>query len=120
MTYGDIKGSDRLRNAISTLYEKQQNKNILVTHGTIGANMLVHKTLVEPNDRIVSIVPTYQQHYSIPKSIGAEIDLLHLEEGMGWMPDLDKLEKLTDTDTFFSISAAQRLFSRKIISRSLV
>ena len=27
MTYGDIKGSDRLRNAISTLYEKQQNKN---------------------------------------------------------------------------------------------
>ena len=99
MTYGDIKGSDRLRNAISTLYEKQQNKNILVTHGTIGANMLVHKTVVEPNDRVVSIVPTYQQHYSIPKSIGAEIDLLHLQEEMGWMPDLDKLEKLTNSDT---------------------
>ena len=56
--------------------------------------MLVHKTLVEPSDRVISIVPTYQQHYSIPESIGAEIDLLHLREDMGWLPDLDALEKM--------------------------
>ena len=94
MTYGKIKGSDRLRNAIAALYCKQSDENILVTHGTIGANMLVHKTLVEPSDRVISIVPTYQQHYSIPESIGAEIDLLHLREDMGWLPDLDALEKM--------------------------
>ena len=93
MTYGAIKGSERLRNAISALYDKQSNKNILVTHGTIGANMLVHKTLVEAKDRVISIVPTYQQHYSIPKSIGAEMDLLLLREDMGWLPDLDELKK---------------------------
>ena len=70
MTYGEIKGSDRLRKAIAALYKKQSLENVLVTHGTIGANMLVHKTLVDSGDRVVSIVPTYQQHFSIPKSIG--------------------------------------------------
>ena len=95
MTYGEIKGSDRLRAAIAALYDTQSDENVLVTHGTIGANMLVHKTLVEHGDRVISIVPTYQQHYSIPKSIGAEIDLLHLREDMGWLPDLDVLRKLS-------------------------
>lgn len=92
MTYGAIKGSERLRSSICALYDKQKDDNILVTHGTIGANMLVHKTLVEPGDRVISVVPTYQQHYSIPESIGAEIDLLHLREDLEWLPDLDLLK----------------------------
>ena len=58
MTYGEIKGSDRLRAAIAALYEKQTFENVLVTHGTIGANMLVHKTLVDSGDRVVSFIPT--------------------------------------------------------------
>ena len=94
MTYGEIKGSDRLRAAVASLYSKQNDTNILITHGTIGANMLVHKTLIERGDRVISIVPTYQQHYSIPKSIGAEMELLHLREETGWLPDLEKLKKL--------------------------
>ena len=94
MTYGEIKGSDRLRAAVASLYSKQNDTNILITHGTIGANMLVHKTLIERGDRVISIVPTYQQHYSIPKSIGAEMELLQLREEMGWLPDLEKLKKL--------------------------
>ena len=92
MTYGSIKGSERLRHSICALYDKQKNDNILVTHGTIGANMLVYKALVEPGDRVISVVPTYQQHYSIPESIGAEIDLLHLREDVEWLPDLDLLK----------------------------
>ena len=31
MTYGAIEGSDRLRDAITTLYEKQARHNVLVT-----------------------------------------------------------------------------------------
>lgn len=94
MTYGEIRGSDRLRNAIAALYNKQSSVNVVVTHGTIGANMLVHKTLVEHGDHVISIVPTYQQHYSIPKSIGANIEFLRLHEEAGWLPDLDELQKL--------------------------
>jgi aspartate/methionine/tyrosine aminotransferase len=94
MTYGEIKGSDRLRDAITTLYDKQTRENIITTHGTIGANMLVHKALVNSGDRIVTIVPTYQQHYSIPASIGAEVHHLQLKAEDGFLPDLDALRAL--------------------------
>ncbi len=94
MTYGDIEGSERLRSAIASLYNKQNIANVLVTHGTIGANMLVHKTLVNPGNRVVAVVPTYQQHYSIPDSIGADVQQLQLREESHWMPDLDALRKL--------------------------
>ncbi|MEM9473565.1 MAG: aminotransferase, partial [Pseudomonadota bacterium] len=57
MTYGAIEGSARLRQAISTLYDNQDIDNITVTHGTIAANMLVHKSLVSRGDRVVSVVP---------------------------------------------------------------
>jgi aspartate/methionine/tyrosine aminotransferase len=99
MTYGAIQGSDRLRTAIAALYDTQTPDNIMVTHGTIGANMLVHRTLVNPGDRVISIVPTYQQHHSIPESLGADIHLLHLRAENGFLPDLDELAALVTPDT---------------------
>lgn len=99
LTYGAIEGSDRLRQAIATLYSNQSIENTLVTHGTIGANSLVHQTLVSPGDRVVAIVPTYQQHYSIPASIGANVVPLKLRADNDFLPDLDKLRKLVTPDT---------------------
>jgi aspartate/methionine/tyrosine aminotransferase len=94
MTYGAIPGSERLRGAVAALYEDQSPDNVIATHGTIGANMLVHRALVERGDRVISVVPTYQQHHSIPESIGAEVELLWLREADGWLPDLDRLRAL--------------------------
>lgn len=94
MTYGAIEGSQRLRKAIAALYESQQPENVIVTHGTIGANMLVHKTLVSAGDRVIAVVPSYQQHYSIPASIGAEVRPLKLRENNRFLPDLDALRDL--------------------------
>lgn len=99
MTYGAIQGSDRLRAAIAALYATQTPDNIMVTHGTIGANMLVHRTLVNPGDRVISIVPTYQQHHSIPESLGADVHMLHLRAENGFLPDLDALAALVTPDT---------------------
>lgn len=99
MTYGDIRGSERLLSAISALYEKQSPDNIIVAHGTIGANMLVHKALVSRGDRVVAIVPTYQQHYSIPASIGADVHHLQLKWENNFLPDLDELRQLVTPDT---------------------
>lgn len=99
LNYGDIHGSKRLKNAIAGMYEQQSEKNITITHGAIGANHLVMLTLVEPNDKVVSIVPTYQQHYSIPKSFGANVEMFFLKEENNWLPDLEELEKLVGTDT---------------------
>ena len=99
MTYGAIRGSARLRRAISSLYAGQDTANITVTHGTIAANMLVHKSLVSRGDRVVSIVPTYQQHYSIPSSIGADIRLLRLRAKDAFLPDPEELRRLVTPGT---------------------
>ncbi|MEO0974889.1 MAG: aminotransferase class I/II-fold pyridoxal phosphate-dependent enzyme, partial [Pseudomonadota bacterium] len=95
MTYGAIEGSERLRTAIAALYAQQRAENVVLTHGTIGANMLVHRALVSSGDRVVAVVPTYQQHYSIPASLGAEVHKLWLREEDRWLPDLDRLRALT-------------------------
>ncbi|MFF3747786.1 aminotransferase [Streptomyces kronopolitis] len=99
LTYGPIPGSPRLRALIAGLYRAQGPDNVLTTHGAIGANALVHATLVNPGDHVVSVVPTYQQHYSIPDSYRAHVDLLPLREENGWLPDLDELDRLVTSDT---------------------
>ena len=99
LTYGAIEGSDRLRDNVASLYAKQKRHNVLITHGAIGANALLHQTLVEPGDRVVSVLPTYQQHYSIPESYGADVRILRLREENGFLPDLDELRRLAGDKT---------------------
>jgi aspartate/methionine/tyrosine aminotransferase len=99
LTYGPIAGSDRLRDNVAALYAGQARENILITPGASGANQLVYLTLVEPGDRVVSVLPTYQQHYSIPESIGADVRILRLREDDGFLPDLDALRELASGAT---------------------
>jgi aspartate/methionine/tyrosine aminotransferase len=99
LTYGAIEGSERLRDLIVGMYEKQALENVVVTHGAIGANALVHETLVEPGDRVISVLPTYQQHYSIPESFGADVQILKLAEEHGFLPDLAELRRLATPGT---------------------
>lgn len=91
MGYGAIPGSDRLRRAICGLYANQKPENTIVTHGTIGANHLVHTALVGPGDVVVAVVPTYQQHYSIPEACGAEMRLVRLKPENDFLPDMAEL-----------------------------
>lgn len=99
LNYGDIQGSLRLKRAISTLYKGVNLENITVTHGAIGANQLVMLAMIEQGDEVVSIIPTYQQHYSIPKSIGAEVKTLFLKEDNNWLPDVDELRDFVTPNT---------------------
>lgn len=99
LNYGDIHGSSRLKDSISKMYKFQTKDNITITHGAIGANQLVMLSMIEKGDKVVSIIPTYQQHYSIPKSIGANVKLCFLKEKNDWLPDLEELEKLVSGDT---------------------
>jgi aspartate/methionine/tyrosine aminotransferase len=99
LTYGAIEGSDRLRSSICQLYNNQQLENIIITHGAIGANALVYQTLVRPGDHVISVLPTYQQHYSIPESLGADVDILAIRAENEFLPDLDELRRLMRADT---------------------
>ena len=99
LTYGAIEGSDRLRDGVASLYETKRRENITITHGAIGANALVYDTLVEPGDRVISVLPTYQQHYSIPECYGADVRILKLREENGFLPDLGELKRLAGGKT---------------------
>ncbi len=92
LTYGDIHGSQRLKNAIKSLYKSQESENITVTHGAIGANQLVFESLLDKGDEVISLVPAYQQHYSVPKALGAKVNLVFLREENKWLPNLRELE----------------------------
>lgn len=96
LTYGHINGSPELKEGICRLYKEMKSENILTAHGAIGANHLVLNALVEKGDRVVTIVPTYQQHYSIPEAIGADLHILKLKREEDFLPNLDELRKLVD------------------------
>src|SRR5688572_507997 len=99
LTYGAIEGSERVRGNIASLYARQKTENVTITHGAIGANALVYATLVEPGDRVISVLPTYQQHYSIPESLGADVQIHKLREQNAFLPDLDEIARLITPNT---------------------
>lgn len=99
LTYGHILGYPEFKKGISRLYLSMTDENILTTHGAIGANHMVMSALVESGDRVVSVLPTYQQHYSIPESIGADVRILKLRPENNFLPDLKELRSLVNENT---------------------
>lgn len=94
LTYGDIEGAPAFRESICSLYKTVKPENIVTTHGAAGANHHVFYSLVSPGDRVISVLPTYQQLYSIPESLGADVKILPLRREDGYLPDLDALRAL--------------------------
>ena len=99
MTYGDIEGLPELLRGISRLYRTIGPEHIIVTHGAAGANSLVLSTMVNPGDHVVSIMPTYQQLYSIPEMCGARLDIMHLRRENGYHVDTEELASLVTDET---------------------
>lgn len=99
LTYGAIEGTIPLREGICSLYKKQKVENISITHGAIGANSLTLNTLVKSGDRVISVLPTYQQLYSIPEALGAEVKICKLKEENNFLPDLDEMRSLVNDNT---------------------
>ncbi len=94
LNYGWIEGSPGFKKAVSSLYHAVSEEQILQTNGATGANMLVLFGLIEPGDHVISLYPTYQQLYDIPKSLGAEVDFWQIKEELDWLPDLEDLRQL--------------------------
>ncbi|KAJ5130235.1 uncharacterized protein N7515_006274 [Penicillium bovifimosum] len=104
LTYGAIRGSDKLRGTLSRLYSVRAptelpKDNILITAGAIQANFLLLYTLVGPGDHVICHYPTYQQLYSVPESVGAEVSLWKSKETDGWQLDIEELKSLIRPNT---------------------
>ena len=99
LTYGDIWGSNALREGVCRLYRTVRPDEVVLTHGAAGANHHVFCSLISAGDRVVSIMPTYQQLYSIPEAIGADVAIMHLKQENHYLPDLDELKALVTPGT---------------------
>ena len=99
LSYGDIEGLPEFRKGVCGLYKTLNIENIVPIHGASGANHHVFYSLISPGDRVVSIMPTYQQLYSIPESYGADVQILYLSKENNYLPDLEKLRRLVAPKT---------------------
>ncbi len=105
LTYGAIRGSHTLRQRVASLFDRASNAdplpadNVVITQGAIAANFLVFYTLIGPDDHVICVYPTYQQLYSVPESLGAEVSLWRLKEENGYVPDVSELEGLVRANT---------------------
>lgn len=94
LTYGDIEGAPAFKEGICKLYRSVTPEEVVTTHGAAGANHHVFYSLVEPGDRVISIMPTYQQLYSIPEGYGADVQVMKLRQENGYLPDMEELRAL--------------------------
>ena len=101
LTYGAIRGSERLRALIAEHHggEGLTADNVVVAQGAISANFLALFALLGTGDHVVCVYPTYQQLYSVPGSLGAEVSLWQLREGNGFVPDVSELSGLVRENT---------------------
>lgn len=99
LTYGEIFGAAALKGEIAKLYASISPDDVVTTHGASGANHLALYSLVEPGDAVISVMPTYQQLYSIPESYGAQLRVLKLKREENFQPDLERLRSLVNKRT---------------------
>ncbi|MCQ2770422.1 MAG: aminotransferase [Clostridia bacterium] len=99
LTYGAIEGDLTFKEGICGLYKTIKPEEVIPTHGAAGANHHIFYSIIEPGDRVISIMPTYQQLYSIPESYGADLHIMKLKQENDYLPDLDELKQLVTPDT---------------------
>ncbi|MBA3378442.1 MAG: aminotransferase class I/II-fold pyridoxal phosphate-dependent enzyme [Chloroflexia bacterium] len=99
-SYSEARGTLALRSVLANTYTDVTPDDVLVTTGAIEANFLVFNALLNPGDHVVAVSPAYQQLHSVPRAIGAKVDLWDVSvDGGGFAYDLERLEELLRPDT---------------------
>jgi len=99
-SYSEARGTLALRSVLAATYAEVSPADVLVTTGAIEANFLIFNALLNPSDHVVAVSPAYQQLHSVPRAIGAEVDLWDVSvDGGGFAYDLERLESLLRPNT---------------------
>ncbi|KAK8195928.1 hypothetical protein M8818_007079 [Zalaria obscura] len=125
LTYGEIRGSTKLRENLARLYSTKVGtplpaENILIQPGAIAANFLVFYSLVGPGDHVICHYPTYQQLYSVPASLGAEVDLWKALPENEWVPDVEELKRLIKPNTKLIVINNPQNPTGKVLGKTLL
>lgn len=99
INYPYVNGIPELRQNIAGMYEGATAENVLVTVGAIEGNYIATRTLLEPGDEIVIMLPNYMQIWGIARNHGLAVKTFSLREDQGWEVDLDELETAVTNKT---------------------
>lgn len=99
LSYSEASGTIALREILAATYQRATAEDILVTTGAIEANFLLFSALLQPGDHVVAVSPAYQQLHSVPRALGADLDLWSVVQADGFAYDLDGLESLVTDRT---------------------
>lgn len=92
-TYGAIFGAPALKEKIASLYTSISAEEILTEHGATGGNQHIFFSLIRPGDRVIAFAPSYQQFYSAPEALGADVTVLRLRRENGYLPDVEEIRR---------------------------
>lgn len=117
----DTRGSLPLRKAIASFYGDIDPDTILVTTGTSEAIYIYYSIRYEPGANVVVPFPAFQTLYEVPRHIGFDVRLLPLRKENQFIPDLDELRSLVDSNTKVIVvntphNPTGQIYSEEIIS----
>ena len=90
--YPQSNGTEPLRAAIAALYPGATPEHVLVANGSAEANFCTCWRLIQPGDRVASVLPTYMQTCGLARTFGATIAPIWLREELGWQPDPTEID----------------------------
>jgi hypothetical protein len=99
LDYPATMGSRELRENIAALHPGASIDNVLVTVGGIQANYYAFRTLLNPGDELVVMLPNYMQLPGLAHNYGVDVKPFYLKEERGWAPDLNQLEEMVSEET---------------------
>lgn len=99
LNYPQTNGTFELRARIAALYPGAKPENVLVTTGCAQANFCAVRTILQPGDELVFMLPNYMQIWGIAHNSGFHLRTFSLKEELGWGIDLDELDKTVTEKT---------------------
>lgn len=99
LNYPYVNGIPVLRERIATMYDGAGSENVLVTVGAIEANYNSVRSVLNPGDEVVIMLPNYMQIWGVAKNLGKRIRTFPLVEENNWAPDLEELEQAVTEKT---------------------
>jgi aspartate/methionine/tyrosine aminotransferase len=97
--YSEAPGAPYLREAIATIYDTVEAKDVLVCSCAEEGIFLLYQTLLSSGDHAIIETPCYESALELARSTGAEVSTWQRHFEDGWAHDLKKLEQLIKPNT---------------------
>lgn len=83
-------GQEELRQIIADMYHVNY-KRVLITNGSQEALYLFYRSVLSPQDHVITFVPGWQQSWEVPAHIGCEVTKIHLNREHGYQINIENI-----------------------------